>query len=105
PGPVHRRLAARPAGVRRGPVAGHGGPAPVAGAAAGDERTGPGARAARRAVAAGVPEAARRAAARRPQPGEEDLTRLTLSGPGPGAAAATRRGRRRPGPGRPARPC
>ena len=65
----------------RRPVAGDERGAPVAGAVAGHERARPRGGAARRAVAAGLPEAARRAAPRRAQPGPAALTTL-----GPGGA-------------------
>jgi hypothetical protein len=67
-------IAAAAAGTRRRPVGGHERRPAVPRAVAGDERQGPCQRAARRPVAAGLPQAARRAAARRAQPGQEGLT-------------------------------
>src|SRR5262249_7409370 len=61
PRPVHDRVPARPAGLGRRPLARHERPAAGRGAGAGPGRPRPGERAARRPVAAGLPQAARRA--------------------------------------------
>ena len=68
-----------PAGRSRGSLGGDERRAAVAGAAAGHERAGPRLGPARCALAAGVPEAAGRAAAGRAQPGQETLTAAAMS--------------------------
>ena len=76
PGGADDPHGARPASRERGdPWAAIGRRAAVARAAAGHGGSGPGRRAARRPVAARVPQAARRAAAGRAEPGQEGLSR------------------------------
>ena len=84
----------RPGPATRRPLGGHRRRAAVAPAAVGHGGAGPGRRAARRAVAAGVPQAARRAAAGGAEPGQEGLTGGSGRGPAPHRLPA-RAGRRR----------
>ena len=80
---------ARPGAPARRPVGGHRHRAPVARAPAGPGRARQGGRPARRTVAAAVPQDARRATPRGPEPGEEGLTGGADSTPSAGSPSCS----------------